>query len=297
MWIADMAALMAALTWAVSGLIAVGPARALGAIAFSRIRMPIVFVMLALVATVFGGWQTIRVEDLPILSVSGFIGIFMGDTALFASLRRVGPRRNSILFATHAPISAVLGYLFFSEILNFPTFIGCAIVLLGVVLSIIFGKRREKIHQWEDVHGPLWLGVSFGLTAGFCQAVGAVLAKPALLGGADPIAVSAVRVGVSSLFLLATLLIPGRRFAANTAMTPSLFAGVVVSGFLGMGVGMSLLLYALAYESTGIVMTLSATTPVMILPLLWWKTRQRPATGALAAALLTVAGCALIFNY
>ena len=40
---------------------------------------------------------------------------------------------------------------------------------------------------------------------------------------------------------------------------------------------------------------LSATSPVMILPLLWLRTGQRPTLMSLTGALLAVAGLALIF--
>ena len=58
---------------------------------------------------------------------------------------------------------------------------------------------------------------------------------------------------------------------------------------------MTLLLYALAGGKVGIVSTLSATSPVIILPMLWARTGERPAAGAWAGAALVVAGMALIF--
>ena len=50
-----------------------------------------------------------------------------------------------------------------------------------------------------------------------------------------------------------------------------------LAAFLGLGVGMTLLLYALAGGKVGIVSTLSATSPVIILPMLWARTGERPA--------------------
>jgi drug/metabolite transporter (DMT)-like permease len=43
-------------------------------------------------------------------------------------------------------------------------------------------------------------------------------------------------------------------------------------------------------------MTLSATVPVLVLPLIWVRTRQRPATAAWAGAVLVVAGTAMILT-
>jgi drug/metabolite transporter (DMT)-like permease len=69
----------------------------------------------------------------------------------------------------------------------------------------------------------------------------------------------------------------------------------VLSGILAMGIGMTLLLFALSGGKTGIVATISATSPVLILPMLWLRTGERPAAGAWAGAALAVAGMALLF--
>jgi len=166
---------------------------------------------------------------------------------------------------------------------------------LGVILSIIFGKRRDQIHQWEEVHGSLVLGVGLGLMAGFCQAVGAIIAKPALEAGADPVAVSAIRVGVGALCVILVTLATGDRMKAKVKMNFILFFRVALCGFVGMGIGMSLLLFALARESTGVVMTLSSMTPVLVLPILWYMTRERPAFMAAIGAILSVLGTGCIF--
>lgn len=295
MLIADAAAFGAALAWSISTLVSVSPARQLGAFAFTRIKNTVVFFMLVIFSATYGGWETIRAEDIWILALSGFIGISLGDIALFSGLSRLGPRRNSLLFATNAPISAVLAYFFLDEVLKFSVLVGCSLVMLGVILSIIFGKRRDQIHQWEEVHGSLVLGVGLGLMAGFCQAVGAIIAKPALEAGADPVAVSAIRVGVGALCVILVTLATGDRMKAKVKMNFILFFRVALCGFVGMGIGMSLLLFALARESTGVVMTLSSMTPVLVLPILWYMTRERPAFMAAIGAILSVLGTGCIF--
>jgi drug/metabolite transporter (DMT)-like permease len=69
---------------------------------------------------------------------------------------------------------------------------------------------------------------------------------------------------------------------------------VAVSGFLAMAVGMTLVLFALSGGEVGIVSTLSATTPALILPLVWLNTREAPAAGAWVGAALVVLGTWLI---
>ncbi|MGB0866483.1 MAG: EamA family transporter, partial [Granulosicoccaceae bacterium] len=92
------AALGAAGCWAVAGFISAAPARHLGAIAFNRARLTFVFVLLSVFAWFSGGWESINGPLFWPLMLSGFIGVFLGDTALFLTLNRMGPRRTAILF-------------------------------------------------------------------------------------------------------------------------------------------------------------------------------------------------------
>ena len=59
---------------------------------------------------------------------------------------------------------------------------------------------------------------------------------------------------------------------------------------------MTLLLFALGRrQGRASCSTLSATSPAIILPMIWARTGERPAAGAWAGAALVVAGMALIF--
>lgn len=296
MFIFPLAALAAALTWAFAGIVSANPAKALGALAFNRIRMAMVFAMLAAWTLLSGGWTTLSPDIAWPLVVSGFIGIFIGDTALFLTMNRLGPRRTAILFALNAPMSVGLGWLLLGETLHRQTLLGIAITLGGVILAIIYGKRKDQLHSWENVTGALWVGVLLGLAAALSQSVGALIARPIMETGVDPVAASMVRVGVAALCLLAIGFYPHKALRPQTSLTAPLLSQVALSGLLGMGIGMTLLLFALRGGEVGIITTLSATTPAMILPILWWRTKEAPASGAWAGAALVIIGSALIFN-
>ena len=290
-----LAALGAALSWAISGILSANPSAALGSIAFVRIRMTMVFFMLAAVVLVTGGWRTVEASHITPTIISGLVGILAGDAALFATMNRLGPRRSGILFSSNAIFSVILGWLFLHEKLGSMTLLGIAIALAGVLLAILFGKRGADVHHWEAVKGPLAIGVAIGLFAGFCQAVGSIVARPVMTTGVDPIAIAAIRVGIASLGLTLAMFagVPATR--AKTALTPRLTAQTALSGFAAMGVGMTLLLYALSGGEVGIVATLSATTPAILLPLLWWKTGDLPPPLAWLGAVLVVVGSGMIF--
>lgn len=95
-------ALAAAFLWAIASLLSVTPARHLGTFAYSRWRMGSTFTILATMALITGGWSTVEASAVPPMMLSGLIGIFIGDTALFACLNRMGPRQSGLLFSCHA---------------------------------------------------------------------------------------------------------------------------------------------------------------------------------------------------
>lgn len=185
-------AIVAASLWALSSILSITPARHLGTFAYSRWRMGCVTVILGSAALVTGGWSTLGSQDLLPMILSGFIGIFIGDTALFSCLNRLGPRRAGLLFSCHAVFSALLGYWLFAETLTGWRFLGAAMVFSGVMIAVFYGSRKDS-HQWEEVRGNIYIAVGLGLLAAFCQAVGGVLAKPVMVTDVDAIAASAVR--------------------------------------------------------------------------------------------------------
>lgn len=292
----ELAALAAAFTWALTSIVSADPSKHFGAVAFNRTRMAMVFAMLAIWASFAGTWGTLTPGTFWPLIWSGFIGIFLGDTALFLTMNRLGPRRTAILFSMNAPMSVGLGFLVLGESLSPTTLFGVAITIIGVVLAIIFGKSKSQLHNWESITGALWIGVLLGLAAALAQAVGALIARPVMEIGVDPVAASAVRVGISALCLTLLMQMPQPSLRQQNPGTTKLWAQVALSGFLGMGVGMTLLLFGLSGGKVGIVTTLSATTPALLLPLLWWRTKELPAPGAWVGAFLVIVGSAMIFN-
>ena len=81
-----LAALGAAFAWAISAIISANPSSALGSIAFVRIRMTMVFFMLAAVVLITGGWRTVEMSHITPTIISGLI-LFDGDAGLLDRLQ------------------------------------------------------------------------------------------------------------------------------------------------------------------------------------------------------------------
>jgi len=291
----EIAALLASVCFAAGGMLAVAPSRALGAIRFNRIRMLLMTILLSLVAWLTGGFQTISGADVLPLVLSGLVGIYLGDTFLFAGLRRVGPRRNAIMFALNAPLAALFGVWFLDEILPPLVLIGCLVVTAGIMVAIGFGRRRSGEDSWDLVHGSLPVGLAFGFLAAAGQAAGLLLSRPMMEQGVDPVAGSAVRVLVGCLALFVTYEV--QRFKQprdHSVWTRQHLLQTFGSSVVGMGVGMTLVMFALSGGEAGVVATLSSAAPVVMLPLLWVTARRAPAIGAWLGAIAVVLGTGLI---
>jgi len=290
----DWLALGAAACWALTGLISAPQARHLGAFAFTRWRMGLVFVMLAPVVLVNGAWHSISWGQAGVLMVSGLIGIFVGDTALFASMNRLGPRRTGVLFATHALFSALLGFLILDERMGPQALLGGALVVGGVMTAIALGTRKDESHVLEQIRGHVPSGVALGLVAALCQATGSLIAKPVMASGVDPVAATVLRVGATCAAHLVLLWAGAGVARTQNPLSWPVIGKVGLSGMIGMGLGMSLILLALQNGNVGMVGILSSVSPVLVLPLLWWHLGRAPATGAWWGAGLTVVGTILV---
>lgn len=290
----ELAAVGAAVCWALSGIISAAPAAHLGALAFNRARQVFVAVMLIGYVLATGSWRELGAGTLAPLVLSAIIGIFAGDTLLFSALNRLGPRRSGILFALNAPIGALLGWAVLGEVLPAQAVAGIGVTVAGVALAILYG-RGGSLHDLEAVRGALWVGVALGLGAATGQALSSIITRPVMATGLDPAAASLVRVCAAALCLSALIGLPMRAVKPLRPMTWRVAALTALTGFVALAVGMTLMLFALAGGEVGIASTLSATSPALILPLLWWRTGERPAAGAWAGAGLVVAGMALLF--
>lgn len=295
----DLLALGAAACWASGSLLAVTPVRHLGAFAFTRWRMLLVAAMLWTIVAATGSWHSLSMDAAGTLAASGMVGIFIGDTALFGAVQRLGPRRASVLFATHAAFSAALGFVVLGERMGLQAALGGALTMAGVMSAIVLGRHKEEQHAWESDHGSLRLGVALGLVAALGQAASTLIAKPVMSAQAgaltvDPVAASTVRVSVACLAHYVLLWLGVGAARAHQPPNRRILLQTALNGFVGMGLGMTFILMALQKGDVGTVAILSSVSPVLVLPLLWWQLGRAPAWGAWLGAGLTVAGTALI---
>ena len=290
----ELAALGAAACWAITGILSQTAAQALGPFGFNRLRQAMVAVMLGAIMLATGRWHGIASEDLWRLTLSGVIGIFLGDTLLYVALIRLGPRRSGALFALNAPMAALMGWLVLGEDLSAAAVLGVALSTLGVAMAVLGRAGRAGRHRFEAVEGSVWVAAGFGLLAAAGQALGSLIARPVMAEGFAPYVASLIRVSVAVACLVPLMALPIQAVKPPSKPSPRVLVLTALSGLVSMVAGMTLLMFALQGGKVGIVSTLSALSPVLILPVLWAVTGARPSATSWAGALIAVAGMGLI---
>lgn len=278
----------------------------------ARWQMLGAFAMTGAVSLAVGGWQTVGAREFGLLALSSLFGIAIASTTYFAAIYSVGPRITALLFSLTSPFALALGYVFLGETIAGRQGAGILLVLAGIVLAIGVPRRFLEgggersalkvvapaaiplaVEPAPPVAGPLWPGIALGTITALGQALGSLFARPAMASGVEPFTAMALRSGLAAAFFVALLALPSVR-AARAPFETGVFGLALGATFFGTALGMSLLMAALHGGDVGIVSTLSSMTPVLVLPMVWLRSGERPPATAWAGALLAIAGTALI---
>ncbi len=270
----------------------------------ARWQLTAAFLMTAVAATLVGGWATLGAWQVGSLAASSVFGIVIASTTYFAAIYTAGPRVTALLFSLASPFALVFGYVALGETINLTQAMGVVLILCGIVIAIGFRRRRpapmipladgEPIEQAAPASPPVsLLGIGLGVITALGQALGSLTARPAMAAGVEPFAAMAIRSGLAMLCFWALLSLPKVRAMSKIVRKTDLGLAVTAA-FFGTALGMSLLMAALKTGNVGIVSTLSSMTPVVILPMVWLRSGQRPRAHAWGGAALAIVGTGLI---
>lgn len=229
------------------------------------------------------------------LLISGAIGIGIGDTAYFASLRHLGSRRALLVGILAPPMAGVLAFLFLNEQLALMAWLGIALAIAGVVGVI---TEREAPARVDAAHPRICRGLLFGLLAALGQASGAVISRAALTQTTISITWSALlRLLAGAALLLVWSAVKRRPLIRVIKRLDNVRIWGALIGITFGGTYLCILLQqtALRFTSTGIAQTLLSTSPLFVLPIAA-AMGERITWRAVAGALLGAIGIALLFG-
>ena len=296
------AALLAALCFAISAICAYRSSTQIGGVEANFWRICMAAFCLALWANFFGG--RMDGQAFPWFAVSGVFGIGLGDTAYFQALPRLGSRRAVLLTQCFIPIFAIMiEWLWLGTRLSPAQLSFIAIILTGVAIALAPGDHA-KISRHQ-----LLVGISYTAFAGLCSAFGAVLSRKAYFIAhaagefPDPGTTGYQRVLggllIPAIILLATkwksARVHGGMFEQKTLRVSRekwkrIWPWVFGNSLAGQTLGVTCVQWALERTPTGIVMTVVATTPLILLPMTRIVDHEKIGARSLAGATVAVAG-------
>ena len=286
-------AISAAAIWSGVALSATRMVRYFGSYNYNLLRLLGIIVIFS--PYVFLRWEPLYFENSIFLAIflSSIIGIIIGDTFLFICLKRLGPRRQALLFSMQIPFTIVLAEIFLQSLPSITELVGCALIFSGILIAIQFNRSIPN-DDLENIQGNKYTGLLAGIGLALCQSIGIILMKPAL-GSTDPIIVSYLRIIIAAVIMFGSLFFikNNRLWEKMKDYKKTIFS--IFLGFMGMGVGMTMLIYALKFGNPGVISTLSSTMPIMIIPILWVITKNYAGHLAVIGAALTCLGAGIIF--
>lgn len=289
-YLGEISCLSAALCWAVAVTIFRGPIGNYGALAVNLFKC--LLATTALGITVFLSGQGHWLVDAPHqevlwLVISALVGLVLGDSALFAAVRRIGGH-STLLLQTLAPVFAVCLAVILGERLKSLQWLGALIIMVGVVMVVISKKG-------DGVSGAVTgSGIAFGLLAALGQGVGVVLSK---MGMASVPAIPATLIRLLAAAVGMMILLGFSRgfgeFSSLLQSAPAL-RRVVPATLIGTYIAMMLMMFGVSLAPASIAAVLLSMPPVFSLGVELVVDRRRPSRGALVGTLVSVFGVAIL---
>jgi len=296
-----LAAFLTTILWAGSIVCAWRAAKLIGGAEANFWRLSLSTVLLAVWANTCG--RGLFGEAFPIFVLSGLIGIGIGDTAMFQALPRMGSRLTSLLVTCLTPpFAALIEWLWLGTTLRLTQILCGMIALAGVALALAPGKHLRLSR------GVILAGATACAVSALAGAVGAVLSRKGYAianHAAQPLD------GGTAAFerLLGGLLVAGvwlllarhREIKAHlTGTGPETEVGlrkwrtvwpwVLANSILGQTLGVSCYQWALEQLPTGVVLSISALTPLTVIPLARISEGEQPTRQSLVGSVIAVAG-------
>ncbi len=296
-------ALLTALFWTFGGFSSSRIARHFGAAPANGLRLLFASVLLTgLVGA--RGWGSLP-PHWGWFALAGLLHLSVGDLALFAAYRRLGPRLGVLMVASLAPVFAMMSEWLLLGTMLTPAQLLCAVLIVVSVGFAVAPRERMHLNRVELRRGLL-AGVIAGLGQGVSQAVnrlGFVMAAEA----GEPCgpywaALLRVTTGAVGVWVwIALLQVAGRaplrrpvELIPHKRLVGSPWGWLALSTLLGPFLGMLCLMEALRTTPSALVQTTLSTLPVFMIPVAWWLDGNAPSKRSAVVGILAVAWTVLL---
>ncbi len=294
--IGEIAALTTAFCWSFSAILFEYSGKKVGSLSVNYIRLVTGFIFISLFTLFTRGMflpLDANAKNWIFLSISGFIGFFVGDLFLFQAYVELGSRVSMLIMSASPPLTALLGYLIFGEKLSLVSILGMAITISGISIVILSKNAKEKkVKVNYSAKGLIYAALgSLG------QAVGLIFSKIGM-DGYNVFAATQIRI-ITGFFSFTILIIYLKKWndIKLALKDRKALSSITLGSIFGPFVGVSLSLLSLQYLSAGITSTITSIVPVTIIPLSILVFKEKVKPKEMLGALVTVLGVAVLFLF
>lgn len=227
-------------------------------------------------------------------SLSGIIGLSLGDAALFQAFVQIGPRLTMLVFSLSPILTAMAGWVWFQEKLTSAQILGIGITLAGVLWVVV-----EEQNDSQPVDQRYYLtGLFFAFLGALGQAGGLITAKFGLAGDFPVLSGQVIRMGVATIAIWMFTLLRGKgpetiaKFREKPLAARYVAFATVVGPVLGVWCSLAAVKYT---EDIGVASTLQSLPPVFLLPIGYFFFKEKVTSRAILGTVVALAGVAILF--
>ncbi len=237
----------------------------------------------------FTGIHPVDPRSFALLAVSGVLGISIGDTLFFQTLRNLGPRLTALMGTMVPVITALAAVIFLGERPGLMAWLGIMLTACGVGWLL-----WEKDHSTGMAIKNRRTGIRDGILFIIASTLGVILTKMGVKI-TDALSATFIRIlsGVVGLVCWGALT---SRLKEGVSLfnTPSLLKKFIPIVFIGVFGGFLLFIISLQYIDASIASTLNSTSALFILPMAALIGKEKISWRAVAGACVAVIGVGLI---
>jgi len=292
-YIGEIISIGTALCWTITVISFEYAGKRVGSLPVNIIRLVFGFIFLGFTLLVTSGSFIplgIPFDSWTLLMISGFIGLVIGDLFLFQAFVDVGGRISLLIMSTVPVLSAILGLLFFDEVLTVMQLLGMTVTLGAIVLFILLKRSEDS----ED-HANVKRGILFAFIGAIAQAVGLIFSK---MGMGDHSAFGATQIRLIAAMLGFTIFIFYKKDWGNVKLAfnnKKAIMFIIFGSLFGPFLGVSSSLYAMQYTEIGIATTIAQLNVIMIIPFSIFLFKEKVRFREIVISFVAFIGVALLF--
>ncbi|MGL4905044.1 MAG: DMT family transporter [Cetobacterium sp.] len=253
-------ALVTAFGWVGSSIFLEKASKEIGTLAVNLIRLVLAMILLGVITHFKRGMVLpldVTQKSLRFLSISGLFGLFLGDFFLFKAYMSIGPR-ITLLVMTFSPIAvSILSFFIIGEKLEVIKIIGMLLTIAGIVIVILKKKGEKRFSK---------IGMLYSILAMLAESLGIVFTRIGSLNY-DSFATIQVRTIPAILAFILYISFRGRWKNIRDGFINKKGMIYIALGTTIATLGITSLVEALKYSTVGVVSTLAATSPILIIPI------------------------------